>query len=390
MGAAGSGAAPSDGGEPDVSAAGASGAGHGPTEVDAGDAGEDSGQDAAAASASVALVRCQSYGTSVVAGALRQAFDLIGGIDTLVGGKTVTVKVNLTGDHFQRLFERSPGESYVTHGSTALALAGLLFERGARRVRFVESASFDARLEEVVVAAGWDVAALAATGDVGFENTRNLGASASYARVLVPEGRLLYQYFEVNRAYVDTDILISLAKLKQHAIAGVTLATKNLFGITPTALYSNQAAAGEAALGHRLVMHSRAEQPELALPGELPGFLQHDPGYRVPRIIADLLAARPVDLAIVDGITSMRGGEGPWQPDLGFVEPGVLVVGKNAVSTDAVAAQVMGVDPLAEGASAFVAGDNHLLLAQRAGLGTADPSQIEVRGLSVVEARYVF
>jgi hypothetical protein len=35
-----------------------------------------------------------------------------------------------------------------------------------------------------------------------------------------------------------------------------------------------------------------------------------DPGYRIPRIVADLVRARPIDLAIVDGVESIRGGEG--------------------------------------------------------------------------------
>ena len=34
--------------------------------------------------------------------------------------------------------------------------------------------------------------------------------------------------------------------------------------------------------------------------------------------------------------------------------------------------------------------DNHLLMAEQAGLGTADLSQIDVRGLSIQKARYPY
>jgi hypothetical protein len=67
-------------------------------------------------------------------------------------------------------------------------------------------------------------------------------------------------------------------------------------------------------------------------------------------------------------------------------------VGRNAVSTDAVAVAVMGFDqPRApRGVAPFAACDNHLLLAEQAGLGTADLGRIEVRGLSIPEARYPY
>jgi uncharacterized protein (DUF362 family) len=116
--------------------------------------------------------------------------------------------------------------------------------------------------------------------------------------------------------------------------------------------------------------------------------------WRVPRITADICAARPIDLAIIDGITAMRGGEGPWCAGTSKVEatsPGVLIAGFNMVSTDAVATAVMGYDnPRAVGVKPFDFCDNHLLLAEQAGLGTADLAQIEVRGLAIEKARYPY
>jgi uncharacterized protein (DUF362 family) len=115
----------------------------------------------------------------------------------------------------------------------------------------------------------------------------------------------------------------------------------------------------------------------------------------VPRIIADICAARPIDLAIIDGITSMSGGEGPWcgqVAELKVTTPGVLITGLNAVSADAVGTAVMGYDNprAARGVKPFGICDNHLLLAEQAGLGTADLSQIDVRGLTIEMARYPY
>ena len=108
--------------------------------------------------------------------------------------------------------------------------------------------------------------------------------------------------------------------------------------------------------------------------------------------MADICAARPVDLAIVDGITSMAGGEGPWTSPLRFTEPGVLVVGLNPVSTDAVATAVMGYSNprAASGMPPFEKCDNQLLLAEQLGVGTADLSRIEVLGLTLEQARYSY
>ena len=102
------------------------------------------------------------------------------------------MKVNLTGWPIQGLFGRSAGETYVTHGDTALALAQILTESGARRVRFVESQGVALPLEDVVAAAGWNVRALQSIAGVEFENTRNLGLGSSYAALAVPDGGRLF------------------------------------------------------------------------------------------------------------------------------------------------------------------------------------------------------
>jgi len=345
------------------------------------------------ADAKVAIVNCRSYGPEVRS-AMQQCFDLLGGIGSLVKSKTVTVKLNLTGTNFAPYLNRPVGETYMTHDSTALALGSLLFAAGAKRVRFVESTQSRAGLEGTLSLAGWEVNTFRALGEVEFENTRNLGSGKRYASVRVPTGGYMFSSFEFNHAYEETDVMVSLAKLKNHITAGVTLSMKNLFGITPNALYGDQAGTEDATAG-RGPLHNPKGFERIKLPGLKEGITATDPTYRVPRIVADICAARPIHLAIIDGITSMSGGEGPWCRDaaeLKVTTPGVLLAGLNPVSTDAVGAAVMGYgDPRAvRGTRPFHFCDNHLLLAEQAGVGIADLAQIDVRGLPIDKARYPY
>jgi uncharacterized protein (DUF362 family) len=344
--------------------------------------------------ARVAIVACSSYDGTAVHDSLQQAFDLLGGIQTLVSGKIVTVKINLTcSGYFENQFGLSPGESYITHGSTAYALASLLLSAGALRVRFVESAPFLAPLDQVLSQAEWDVPALLALGNVELENTRNLGSGQAYTRLYVPGGGYLFSYFELNHSYQDTDVFVSLGKLKQHITAGITLSMKNVFGITPNSVYGSEAGS-EDALGWRSPLHGDGTGGwgSIPLPGARTELDPDGAGYRIPRIIADLCAARPVHLAIIDGITAMSGGEGPWVSNPAPTSPHVMIAGLNPVSTDAVAIAVMGyANPRAtRGTRPFSDCDNHVLLAEQSEIGAADLSQIDVRGMTIQQAMYPY
>jgi uncharacterized protein (DUF362 family) len=333
----------------------------------------------------VAIASCQGYTAQEVRAAYDGCFDLLGGVGSLVKGKTVTVKINLTGTNFSSFLGRHVGETYMTHESTAHALAAALFKAGARRVVFVESTQSRAPLEGTLQLAGWDVNALSALGDVRYENTRNLGSGRSYSTIKVPDGGLMFSSFEVNHSYVDTDVMISLCKMKNHITAGVTLSMKNMFGITPNTLYGDS----------RGPLHNPRGFEKIKLPGLKEGIASQDPTWRVPRIIVDEIAARPLQLCVIDGITSMSGGEGPWcahANPLKLTTPGVLIVGFNGVATDAVGTAVMGYDdPRAvRGTKPFHFCDNHLRMAEEAGLGTADLAKIDVRGVSVAKARFPY
>jgi uncharacterized protein (DUF362 family) len=111
-------------------------------------------------------------------------------------------------------------------------------------------------------------------------------------------------------ALAQVDVIVSLAKLKTHHWAGVTLAMKNLFGVMPGNYYG----------WPKNVLHYAGLQES----------------------ILDIVATVRPQLAIVDGIVGMEG-DGPI---LGTPKQvGVLVVGANLPAVDATAARIMGIDP---------------------------------------------
>jgi hypothetical protein len=69
--------------------------------------------------------------------------------------------------------------------------------------------------------------------------------------------------------------------------------------------------------------------------------------------------------------------------------PRVLLCGFNPVATDAVGTAVMGFANLRapRGVAPFGPGDNHLVMAERAGLGPCDLARIEVVGLPIAKVR---
>src|SRR5262249_38287759 len=175
-----------------------------------------------------------------------------------------------------------------------------------------------------------------------------------------------------------------------HATAGVTMGIKNNFGITPPALYSHHEPNEKATRARMNLFHSGEERPPDGLPQELDPKSPRRPTHRGPRRTVDSIGSRPIALTIIDGIETVSGGEGPWVRELAVQRPGLLLAGRNPVCTDAVGTAVMGYDPMSAPATGPFPGDNHLAMAAKLGLGTNDPKQVEILGLSLREARHPF
>jgi len=336
----------------------------------------------------VAIARCATYNQEMFQ-TMARLMSQIGGIGGLVKGRTVAVKLNLTGNPTN--FPERPDLPYRTHPATVLALAQLLSDAGAQRVRIIES-FFPASQElELWARYGLDVKAISNVGcKVEWENVQNMGQARQYTRMKVPWGGYIFPAFDLNHSFADCDVYVSLSKLKHHWLAGVTMSLKNNFGNTPCSLYGGDCGAdgNENPRQERgPVCHNGTAAPPKGVPQELNGESPREPGYRIPRIVTDLVGARPIDLAIVDGVESIRGGEGAWNPGVKMIKPGVVLAGRNPVCTDAVSMAVMGYDPRAErGTAPFLRGNNTLRLAEAVGIGTTDLKKIEVAGLSISEA----
>ncbi len=323
-------------------------------------------------------------------------FDQLGGLQRIVNGKTVAIKLNLTGSPDQRLGHFPQEITHWTHPAVIGATVHLMGLAGARRIRLLESpwATIEP-VEEYMLAANWEPRDLMnAASRVEFENTNYLGRGKSYVRMPVPKGGHMFRAFDLNHSYQDCDVFVSIAKLKEHATTGVTLSMKNCFGITPCTIYGEGAGIDEPALvprSGRGPLHAGNRQPSKSSFPENDSKSPREGGYRVPRIVADLVAARPIHLAIIDGIKTINKGEGCWIPGVAPVSPGLLIAGTNPVTTDAVAMAIMGFDPMADsGRAPFETCDNTLRLAEELGVGTRDLRRIEVRGTPVAEARFPF
>ena len=347
-----------------------------------------------APSATVSIGKCVGYGAELVP-TLDRMFDQLGGLGRLVGGRTVGIKLNLTGAPQLRLGSHPAGSAHWVHPRMVGAVVHLMDRAGARRIRLLESPWATAMpVEEYLFQAGWDARDfLSAGARVELENTNGLGRGKDYERFDVPRGGLLFPSYLLNHSFRDCDTFVSLAKLKDHMTAGVTLSMKNCFGNIPTTIYGDYVKDEPDLVprsGRGLVFHAGARKPPGFAAQEVDPQSPRHEGYRLPRVIVDICAARPIDLAIVDGIETMGGAEGPWGGGEAC-RPGVVVAGTNCVNTDAVATAVMGYEPMAKaGTPPFYTCDNFLELAERKGLGTRDLRRIEVAGVPIDEARYDF
>ncbi|MFB3921433.1 MAG: DUF362 domain-containing protein [Terriglobia bacterium] len=345
--------------------------------------------------APVAVARCATYGPELRP-TLARMFDQLGGLQNLVEGKTVAIKLNLTGSPDDLVRGLPLGVTTWVHPAVVGATVNLLGQAGARRIRLLESTAHPKMsFEEFVAAAKWNPRDFtSAASGVEFENTNYPGPTGKYTRLRVPGGGLLFKAYDVNRSYEDCDVFVSLAKLKEHSTAGVTLSMKNSFGLPPLTIYGDGAGIDEPAKvtkGPRMMLHDGGRQPSRTALAENDPRSPRDPAYRVPRVTVDLAAARPIHLAIIDGIDTVAGGEGPWVKTCRPVHAGVLVAGTNCVTTDAVGTALMGFDPVADrGAAPFEKSDSTLRLAEQIGLGTRDLKRIEVIGVPIARARMAF
>ena len=134
-------------------------------------------------------------------------------------------------------------------------------------------------------------------------------------------------------------VIISVPKLKLHRMATVTLGLKNMMG----------------ALASKGSMHNGS----------------------LSKNIADLASVLKPSLTVIDGIIAGEGHETSGNP----VEMNLVITGTDPVAVDAVGAAVMGVSPTDV---------EHLVLAEKKGLGTCDLEKISVLGEPIEKVKRKF
>ena len=321
---------------------------------------------AAEPAARVAIAQAASYDQQVVRQQVRALIDGIGGLDDLIQrGPRVAIKVNLTGGTNSKPVPGvSPIESFASHPMVVRALGEALREAGARELFIVEAVYERASFSQ------WGYDEIAHALGATLVDLNNSHPYSAFTRVPVGQNAFIYQDFTLHPLLEEIDTFVSVAKIKCHQIGGVTLSMKNLFGLAPLQLYRR-----DPKDTYRSTFHGDAEET----------------GTRVPRIVVDMNRARPIHLALLDGIKTVEGGEGPWIESMRPIAPGVLIAGKQALATDAVATAVMGFDPRGNYPSApFLHGDNHLNLAADLKLGTNRLEEIAVVGASIDQVRRQF
>ena len=312
-------------------------------------------EEQAAFLAKVAITKADNYERAFIKGKVQYLFEQLGGITDIVkAGDKVAIKINLTGGG------SSCPYNMWTHPEVLRAVGELVIDCGVKAE------------DLYIVEAIWSDSSY---NNYGYKNVQDsLGAQlvdlnkpdpySDFIQKEVGSTSFNFPSFTVNQILSDVDVYISIPKMKQHYEAGITCSLKNQIGMVPKDYYTiptNQ--------GNRAALHSQTGGSSKA---------------HLPRSICDLNFARPVNLAVIDGIMNARGGEGTWNPTFQTSEDHVLLAGKDPVATDSVCAYFMGIDPGAETIPLPNPDngecDNHLYLLNQLGAGTNKMSEIEIVG----------
>lgn len=277
------------------------------------------------------VARVPHYGADI-ASVLTRAFRELGVETGEIRGKRILLKPNLIEPH--------TGAGHInTHPNVVRAAAEAFLGFGASGVLVAEGPGHSRDSILVLEESG--------LGDVLAEDRipfRDLNYEKGYSvNNLGGQTRLLT--LTLPAALAQADWVVSLAKMKTHHWAGVTLSMKNLFGVMPGIYYG------------------------------WPKNILHWEG--IDQCIFDINATVRPHFAIVDGIVGMEG-DGPIMGTPH--QAGVIVAGRNLAAVDATCARIMGIDPARVGHLAAASGR----------LGPVRETEIRQRGETVSSVRTDF
>ena len=241
----------------------------------------------------VSVIKCPNYDEARVFSALRQAIDLIGGIQTFVKkGNRVLLKPNL-------LFGKSPEKAVTTHPSIVRGMIQIVREAGG-----VPSIGDSPSVGSLTWTA--EKAGIRAVAD---EMKCPL---VEFNRPVLPpkERGKIFKQLEIDQTVLEADVIINLPKFKTHSLTLLTLGVKNLFGCIPGP--------------RKALWHLKAGEDRKAF----------------AQILVDVYQIIHPSLTILDGIVGMEGNG----PNSGRPIPlGLILASGNPLSLDQIVCDLLGI-----------------------------------------------
>ncbi|MFA5857995.1 MAG: DUF362 domain-containing protein [Elusimicrobiota bacterium] len=242
----------------------------------------------------VSIVKCSTYSQNVLFDAVKHSVGLVGGIDAFVkSGEKVLLKPNL-------LMAAVPEKGITTHPEFIRAVIRLVKTAGG----VVSLGDSYGGTSDSVDKVWGDTGMLKLAQEEGVELVK---LETSGVREFKLSNGLPELY--VSNTVFEFDKVISLPKLKTHALTTFTCAVKNMYGVIPGVRKSDY---------HR--------------------FLPSPDEFCV--LLSELVIKIPPVLTIVDGIIGMEGDG----PSAGILrECGLILAGSSVFEIDEVTARIMGV-----------------------------------------------
>lgn len=266
--------------------------------------------------------------------AIKQAMSLAGGLPGIFHGRHVAIKPNDTWASRNDL-------TACTQADTLRAVIRSVKTHDPRAITVTGGAGAG-ETDEIFKLLGMDKV-ITEEGVEFFDHNRPPFTSISLG--YSPQEKVM-----VNPRVLEYEALVSLAQHKVHDDATVTLTMKNIAMSFPAADY----------YGHprNRVLH------------------QHRFFKDLQAFIAGMCKRFPITLGIIAGHPAMTG-KGP----IGGVtfESELVIAGRDFVAVDAVGAKLLGIDYV-----------GHIALAEKLGLGTAVPADMEFPGIPLEEALTIF
>ena len=282
--------------------------------------------------ARVSVVRCDSYNHAE--DRIKKAIDLIGGIHNFVKPKDrVLLKVNL-------LLAKPPSTAITTHPKMVEAVINIVKKAGAE-VWVGDSSGGKGLTSKALIATGVQGAAEELGAKV--MDFDKIGVNT----LSIPDGKVLKE-IQIAKPITDADVVISIPKMKTHALTLYTGCIKNMFGAVPG--------------GNKSLIHS----------------ITGSDAEEFAQALVDIYSVLPVHLNLLDGIVGMEG----LGPNMGKpINSRVVLASRNGIALDAVASTIMGFSP----------SDIPMLrIAQERGLGTIDTNKITVLGEKIEDVKIDF